>query len=117
MDFEIEIDEQDWNRSRLLLLRREESRDRMKRRLASDLSDGIGQGDFLWTDFDAVLGIATVGDSAGAHECVETFAFEFLAGFVEVEVVRLSDGLWADEVVVLLELWTGFEAAATGHTA
>src|SRR5690606_37994715 len=60
-------------------------------------ADGFGEGDVLGADLDAVLGVAAVGDAAGAHEGFEAFICEAFAGLVEVEEAGLADGGSADE--------------------
>src|SRR6185503_14075351 len=96
---------------------REEPLDRLHRRLALHGGDALQQGDFLRADFDAVAGLAAVGDAAFFHQDVEALGLQGLADRVVVEQAGLADDGGADELVGGRVLRAGLEAAAAGDAA
>src|SRR2546430_1041378 len=90
-------------------------------RLAADFADGVGQGDLLGADLDAVLGVAAGRDAARAHEGVEARVLVELAGGMQVHEECLADGGGADEArvgwVVAVDLRADFEATPAGDTS
>ncbi len=85
--------------------------------LTADFADGLGQRQFLRTDFDAVLRVTAVGDSTGFLHDLKPVVLVDLAGLVHVEVGHLAEDLRTDELVINRELRARLKAAAAGHTA
>jgi hypothetical protein len=98
-------------------LLREKPGDDMNRRLPLHGSDAFQEGNILRADFDAVAGLAAVGDTAGLHQGNEPLALEGFADGVIVEQPGLADDRRADEVIAGSVLRAGFQAAAATDTA
>jgi hypothetical protein len=84
------------------------------RNVAADVGDGVGEGNALGADFDAVLREAALLNAAVAGQGAQALFLEDLAGGVVVEELDLGDGGRADEAGVVVELRADFHAAAAG---
>src|SRR4029077_2083906 len=82
----------------------------LPRRLPPDLGDRVGQRNLLRTHLDAVLGVAAVGDAAGAHEDVQALVLVHRAGRMEVHQERLADARRPAEAAAAVDLRADFEA-------
>src|ERR1017187_4491037 len=90
----------------------EEVLDLLDQHIASQVGDGLGEGQLLWASLHAVLREATLLDSTLAGERAQAFCLEHRARWVHVEELDLGDGGRADEVGGVVELRADLHAAA-----
>ena len=81
------------------------------------LGDCSRERNALWTNLDAVLGVATVGDSSFTGQNIESIRLKSLSDGVKIEEDGLADGGGADEVGFLADLRAGLHTTSAGHAA
>src|SRR5215469_17316097 len=90
---------------------------RLLNNFAAGIGNGFGEWNLLRANFDAILGEAALLDSTIAHERLEPFMLESLAGGVLIKQPYLRDGGRAYEAGFLIELRASLHATAAGDTA
>src|SRR5215813_1119315 len=84
---------------------------------ATGVGNEFRKRDIFGTDLHAVLREATFLDAAIAHERAQAFMLQRFAGGMLIEQADLGDRRRADKAGTLVELWTGFHAAAARDAA
>src|SRR5580704_2892442 len=91
--------------------------DRLPHHLSTNIGDRLGERNIFGTNFYAVLSVTAFLDAAIAHQRLQAVHFLSLAGGMSVEQPHLRDGGCAHESGLVVELRTGFHAAAAGDAA
>src|SRR4051812_21851951 len=93
-----------------LTLPPEEPLDGKHRRLALHRGNRLEQWDVLGADFNAIAGLAAIGDAAFAHQRFQPLRFEGSAGGVIVKQPHLADHGRSDEIICRRVLRARFQA-------
>src|SRR5215469_17545268 len=101
----------------VLELASEEILDCLLHHFATSVGNGCGKRYIFGTDLHAVLRKTAFLDAAIAHERPQAFVLESLTRGMLIEQADLGDGGGAYKSGLLVELRTGFHAAATGDAA